>query len=151
MGRMTKYILVRKSEAKRPFWRPTHRSEDNIKMILQKYSVCGRDWSGSWYGPLADLRECLGVNERWEISWIAERLLACRQEFCSMKLCCASAEVLMSYPLPAAFIYWGSVSSPTWVLLLDGANCNYKVYSPMASIVSEEFEGNKFVAFQTMG
>jgi hypothetical protein len=37
-------VLVEKSEGKRSLGRPRHRSEDNIKMDLQKVGCGGMDW-----------------------------------------------------------------------------------------------------------
>jgi len=37
-------VLVGKPEGKRPFGRPRHRWEDNIKMDLQKVRCGGMDW-----------------------------------------------------------------------------------------------------------
>jgi len=39
-------VLVGKPEGKRPFGRPRHRWEDNIKMFLQEVSL-GGGWTGS--------------------------------------------------------------------------------------------------------
>jgi hypothetical protein len=38
------YILVRKSEGKRPFSRPMHRWEGNIRMDLKEIGWEGMDW-----------------------------------------------------------------------------------------------------------
>jgi len=37
-------VLVWKPEGKRPFGRPRHRWEDNIKMALQEVILRGMDW-----------------------------------------------------------------------------------------------------------
>jgi len=37
-------VLVGKPEGKRPFGRPKHRWEDNIKMHLQEVGCGGMDW-----------------------------------------------------------------------------------------------------------
>ena len=37
-------VLVGKAEGKRPFGRPRHKWEDNIKMDLQKVGCGGMDW-----------------------------------------------------------------------------------------------------------
>jgi hypothetical protein len=37
-------VLVGKPEGKRPFGRPRHRWEDNIKMDLQEVGCGGMDW-----------------------------------------------------------------------------------------------------------
>jgi hypothetical protein len=37
-------VLVGKPEGKRPFWRPTHRWEDNIKMSIQEVGCGCKDW-----------------------------------------------------------------------------------------------------------
>jgi hypothetical protein len=45
MGEMTRgYILVRKSEEKRPLGRPWHRWEDRIKIDLKELVLEGMDW-----------------------------------------------------------------------------------------------------------
>jgi hypothetical protein len=150
MGRVTKYILIKKSEGRKPFWRPTHRAEDNIKLDLKAF-VDGIDLAEDMdqWRTYANASE---LNERWEISWIVERLLACRQGFCSMKICCA--RVLKShYPIhDLLHLFTEDMFQvcPTWVaLILDEVNCSYKMHSPMASILSEEFESSRFVAFHT--
>ena len=43
-GRGVHRILVGKPEGKRPFGRPSHRWEDNIKMDLQEVEGCCGDW-----------------------------------------------------------------------------------------------------------
>ena len=43
-GRGVCRVLVRKHEGKRPFGRPRHRWEDNIKMDLQEVGCGGMDW-----------------------------------------------------------------------------------------------------------
>jgi hypothetical protein len=37
-------ILVRKSEGKRPLWRPRRRWMDNIKIDLREIVWCGMEW-----------------------------------------------------------------------------------------------------------
>ena len=37
-------LLVGKPDGKRPFGRPRHRWEDNIKMDLQELGIGGMDW-----------------------------------------------------------------------------------------------------------
>jgi hypothetical protein len=43
-GRGVYGVLMGKSEGKRPFDRPRHRWEDNIKMGLQEVGCGGMDW-----------------------------------------------------------------------------------------------------------
>jgi hypothetical protein len=45
-GRGVYRVLVEKPEGKRPFWRPRHRWEDNIRTDLQEVGCGCVDWIG---------------------------------------------------------------------------------------------------------
>ena len=83
-------VLVGEREGNRPFWRPRHRWEDNLKMDLQRVEWGGMDWI-----DLAEDRErwwafvdmVMNIWVPYNVGiWLAENWLGFHEGLCSMEL-----------------------------------------------------------------